>query len=72
MNNILDWKSSERLLSSWSLPFISTISASGPDEAAKAAQAIGFPVAVKAISPLMTHKATTAWSISIWPGRCGS
>ncbi|WP_020610945.1 acetate--CoA ligase family protein [Sediminispirochaeta bajacaliforniensis] len=56
MNNILDWKSSEGLLSSWSLPFIPTISANGPDEAAKAAQDIGFPVALKAISPLMTHK----------------
>ncbi len=53
---ILTEPEAKALLSAYGIDVVATRSAQGVDEAVAAAQAIGFPVAVKILSPDITHK----------------
>lgn len=44
------------VLSAYGIPVVETRTASTPEEAARAADALGFPVAVKILSPQISHK----------------
>lgn len=47
------------LLGVYGIPVVDTRFASTPEQATEAAQAIGFPVALKIVSPQITHKSET-------------
>ncbi|HYD77947.1 bifunctional acetate--CoA ligase family protein/GNAT family N-acetyltransferase [Ramlibacter sp.] len=52
----LDEVAAKRLLAAYGIPIVRTEMAAGVDEAVAAAQAIGFPVALKIVSPQVVHK----------------
>lgn len=52
----LDEVAAKRLLAAYGIPVVRTEAAAGVDEAVAAAQAIGFPVALKIVSPQVVHK----------------
>ncbi|MET0962317.1 MAG: bifunctional acetate--CoA ligase family protein/GNAT family N-acetyltransferase [Noviherbaspirillum sp.] len=47
---------SHRLLAAYGIPVVATRTAASPEEAAAAAAGIGFPVALKILSPQISHK----------------
>ena len=53
---VLDPIESKRLLSAFHIPVLPTAQAATADEAAERAREIGFPVAMKLLSPDITHK----------------
>ena len=52
----LDPEEAEVVLAAYGLPFVANHLAGDPDQAASAAGTIGFPVALKILSPDITHK----------------
>ena len=53
---ILSWKDTERICMDWNLPLVRTIRAKTREDAAKIAEELRVPVALKGISPRFTHK----------------
>jgi len=53
---LLTLMESQAILQRHSIPFVKNIFVKYPDEAAAAAKKIGFPVALKAVSPDVSHK----------------
>lgn len=53
---LLDERESKALLASYGIPTVATREASSADEAARHAEALGFPVVVKLASKIITHK----------------
>ncbi len=52
----LDEVAAKRLLAAYGIPVVRTEAATGVDEAVAAAAAIGYPVALKIVSPQIVHK----------------
>jgi acetyltransferase len=55
-NEWLSEADSKAVLAAYGLPIVETRTASNPEEAVQAAEGIGFPVALKILSPDITHK----------------
>ncbi|GAA0256455.1 acetate--CoA ligase family protein [Haladaptatus pallidirubidus] len=53
---VLTWAESENLLSMFDVPVVETHRTSNADEAAAAAEALGFPVVLKLDSPALPHR----------------
>lgn len=53
---LLNEAAAKRILAAWGIPVTDTRVASTPEEAARLAEAIGFPVVLKVLSPDATHK----------------
>ncbi len=60
----LDEREAQRLLASWGVPVVETRVARNAGEAARAARAIGTPVAMKVLSPDIDHK-TEAGTVAL-------
>jgi acetyltransferase len=53
---LLNESQSKELLAAYGIPVVRTVEAASPAEAVKAAEKIGFPVALKLLSKTITHK----------------
>jgi len=53
--NVGAWEALE-LIAAYGIPVVESRMAAGPEDAARAAKAIGFPVALKAVTPTLVHK----------------
>lgn len=53
---VLTWRESEQLLEAYDIPLVDTRLVTDADEAASAAESLGFPVALKVDSPSIPHR----------------